>query len=68
MNRPINQIEVYKRADGKFDFRVVAGENGNTLCSSDQGYESRSEAVDMARRVAFGDYHLAITMEGETQS
>lgn len=66
MNRPINRITVYKRADGKFDFRITAGENGDTLCSSDQGYESRSEAVDMGRRVAFGDYDPTITFTGET--
>jgi uncharacterized protein YegP (UPF0339 family) len=30
---------VYERKDGKYDFKVVAGENGNTLCNSDQGYE-----------------------------
>ena len=37
------KLQVYKRVDGLFDYRLL-GDNGETLCSSDQGYTSRTDA------------------------
>jgi uncharacterized protein YegP (UPF0339 family) len=31
-------VEIYRRTDDRFDWRLVAS-NGETLCGSDQGYE-----------------------------
>ena len=40
----------YRRADGKWDYRVVA-RNGRTLSNSDQGYENLGDAQTMANRI-----------------
>jgi len=40
----------YRRADGKWDYRVVA-RNGKTVLNSDQGYENRGDAEDIANKV-----------------
>lgn len=56
-----NQIEIFKRTDGKFDFRFIAAENGNVICSSNQGYDDRAEAMRMAARVINAGPSVAIT-------
>jgi uncharacterized protein YegP (UPF0339 family) len=48
---PVNDLEIYERTDGKFDFRITAAENGNILASSDQGYNDEEEAHKIGRRV-----------------
>ena len=56
---------LYQRADGKWDIRVVA-DNGRTLLNSDQGYENKQDALDMAamtlREEVFG--HLEFDRTG----
>lgn len=64
-NSAINRAEIYTRTDGRFDFRIRAGENGQILCGSDQGYESRSEAVDTAKRVLFGQGDPVLTFDNQ---
>ena len=55
-------VEVYTRSDGKYDFRVIAGENGKTLANSDQGYNSKSAAWNTIFRVT-GRLPYHTTME-----
>jgi uncharacterized protein YegP (UPF0339 family) len=55
----INHLDVYTRADGKYDFRIIAAENGKILAQSTQGYENRSDAVDSGKRVLNSDGHTA---------
>lgn len=56
----INHLDIFTRADGKFDFRIIAGEDGDLLASSDQGYENRAEAIDIGKRVLNAEGHVAI--------
>lgn len=39
----------YRRVDGKWDVRVVAG-NGKTVLNSDQGYENLGDVQAMANK------------------
>ena len=50
----VNDVEVFQRADGRWDFRIISAENGNTLASSSQGYESREEARKISYRITTG--------------
>lgn len=54
--------EVYQRSDGRWDFRIVAAENGNTLCSSDQGYERQQDAIAAVIRVTAGPAIISPTV------
>lgn len=56
---PLNHLNVYERADGRFDFRIIAAENGKVLCASHQGYNDRAEAVDIGKRVLNADGHVS---------
>lgn len=47
----LNEIQVVAWPNGKFDFRIIATENGNILCASHQGYENEDECIATARRV-----------------
>lgn len=49
---PINTIDIVEWPNGKFDFRIIASENGNILCSSHQGYEDQDVCEAMAYRVS----------------
>lgn len=51
------RVEVFRRIDGLYDFRIVAAENGNTLCSSNQGYVHESDARKTAKRVVTAELH-----------
>lgn len=55
----LNHLDVYTRADGRFDFRIIAAENGKILCQSSQGYENRAEAIDIGKRVLNADGHIS---------
>lgn len=55
----INHLDILTRADGKFDFRIIAAENGKILASSSQGYEDRAEAIDTGKRVLNAGGHIA---------
>jgi hypothetical protein len=57
----VNRAHIRQRTDGRYDFDIVDAANGNILCSSSQGYESRSYAADMARRVLFGEGDPVLT-------
>lgn len=48
---PINHLDILTRADGKYDFRIIAEENGQILAASHQGYENRHECIETGRRV-----------------
>lgn len=45
------KVEVFKREDGLWDWRLVAG-NGEVVCGSVQGYTERNDAIEGWRRVA----------------
>lgn len=47
----MTRVEVYRRSDGAFDWRLVAG-NGEILCGSDQGYTERNDAREGWQRVS----------------
>jgi uncharacterized protein YegP (UPF0339 family) len=47
----LNHLNVYQRGDGRYDFRILAAENNKILCHSSQGYQNRSEAIEIGRRV-----------------
>lgn len=42
------KIEIFKRSDAKFDFRIVSS-NGNILCTSSQGYENYGDCKRTAQ-------------------
>lgn len=42
-----DQVHIYRREDGLFDWRLKDAE-GRELCSSMQGYENSQDALDMA--------------------
>lgn len=45
-------IEVYKRDDNLFDWRMVAA-NGDTMCGTDQGFTKRVHAHKSVAAVMF---------------
>lgn len=49
-------VRVSARKDGRWDI-YVADDNGHQLLNSSQGYENRSDAVRVVRRL-FGTVHL----------
>jgi uncharacterized protein YegP (UPF0339 family) len=52
------RLVVYRRADGLFDWRLVAT-NGEVVASSLQGFSERGDAVEAANR-EFPDYPVSI--------
>ena len=49
--------EVYKRADGKWAFRVKAS-NGETVATDGgQGYSAKADAKSTLRKLMAGDYN-----------
>lgn len=51
--------EVFKRADGKWDFRLRAGNGEIIATSGGQGYDERNDAVEGWIRVFDAcDYHV----------
>lgn len=48
-------LSIYKRQDGKHDWRLRA-DNGEILCQSSQGYESAVVAERMAIRIITGEF------------
>lgn len=54
------RFEPVQRADGRWDWRLVHA-NGNVLCGSDQGYETRSMAFEIGRRCLSGGYMVTAT-------
>jgi uncharacterized protein YegP (UPF0339 family) len=42
------RLEYYRRADGKWDWRVVASNNRIVGTSGGQGYENKGDAVHIA--------------------
>ncbi len=49
------KLNIKTRRDGLYDWELVAA-NGREVCGSNQGYESRARAVEMADRVIGGGY------------
>lgn len=54
-------IEVYQRADGKFDVRIKS-RNGNILYASSQGYENREDAKAVLNNFLDAVKHDAVTI------
>lgn len=44
-------VQTFRRADGRFDFRIISSDTGDTLCSSSQGYENEGDAERTGSRV-----------------
>lgn len=61
----VTKVETFERVDGLFDFRIVAVENGNTLCSSNQGYAHEAEAQRIGQRVTFASARGTVTFGKE---
>lgn len=56
--RPTLTIEVYRREDGRWDWRAQA-DNGEIVATShNQGYENRGDAVELTRNLFGGHYHV----------
>ncbi len=53
--------EVYKRADGKYAFRVRAGNNEIVATDGGQGYSNKSDAKSTLEKLMRGDYDGTIT-------
>jgi uncharacterized protein YegP (UPF0339 family) len=66
---PINHLDILTRADGRYDFRIIAAENGQILAASHQGYENRHECIETGRRVLNPGGFIAtdpvLTFDGE---
>lgn len=44
-------VETFPRADGRYDWHLVAG-NGEIVCGSVQGFNTRTDAAEAAERAA----------------
>lgn len=53
--------EIYRRTDGKFAFRVKAGNGEIVATDGGQGYVNRSDARSTLEKLMRGDYDGAIT-------
>lgn len=62
---PDEVIVVYQRADGLWDWRLVAGNGEIIATSGGQGYTERNDAVEGVGRVGlvFGNPKVAIEFE-----
>jgi uncharacterized protein YegP (UPF0339 family) len=56
--------EVFKRADGKFGFRVKASNGQVVATDGGQGYSSKSDARDTLQKLLDGGYAGDITDAG----
>ncbi len=53
--------EVYKRTDGKWAFRVKAGNHEVVATDGGQGYSNKSDAKSTLEKLMRGDYDGTIT-------
>ncbi|CAB4955191.1 unannotated protein [freshwater metagenome] len=53
--------EVYKRADGKFAFRVKASNGEVVATDGGQGYSNKADARSTLEKLMRGDYNGKIT-------
>lgn len=53
--------EVYKRSDGKYAWRLKAGNGEIVATDGGQGYEASSSAKETLQKVMRGDYDGPIT-------
>jgi uncharacterized protein YegP (UPF0339 family) len=53
--------ETYKRADGKFAFRVKASNGEAVATDGGQGYNARADAKSTLEKLMRGDYNGPIT-------
>lgn len=61
----MHHVEVYRRADGKWAWRLKA-ENGQTIATDGgQGYENKTEAEEMAEFIVQGGYAYTFSILGE---
>lgn len=65
MSDSINRIEIMEWPNGKYDFRIIAAENGNILCASHQGYEDSDFCQAMAKRATTSPVDSRITFTKE---
>lgn len=49
-------VDVYERSDGRWGWRLVAGNGRIVATDGGQGYENRNTAVAMGRKVVGGHY------------
>jgi uncharacterized protein YegP (UPF0339 family) len=56
--KPTLKVEIYKRWDGKYDWRAKAGNNEIVATSHLQGYENRQDAKDLTDQLFGGHYHV----------
>ncbi len=53
--------EVYKRSDGKFAFRVKAGNGEAVATDGGQGYSNKADAKSTLEKLMRGDYNGPIS-------
>lgn len=53
--------EVYKRADGKYGFRVKAANGEQVASDGGQGYNNKTDAKATLEKLLRGDYNGPIT-------
>lgn len=51
-------LEVYRREDGKWAWRLIATNGSVIATDGGQGYEHRGEAVEMAKSIVIGPYRF----------
>lgn len=56
--RPVLTVEVYRRDDGRWDWRAQTDNNEIVATSHNQGYENRGDAVELTRKLFGGHYHV----------
>ena len=56
--------EIFKRADGKFGFRVTASNGQVVATDGGQGYSGKSDAKSTLQKLLDGDYKGEITDAG----
>jgi uncharacterized protein YegP (UPF0339 family) len=54
------KVVIYKRADGLWDWRLVAANGEIVGTSGGQGYTERGDAVEAVSRVFGADYHIEL--------
>jgi uncharacterized protein YegP (UPF0339 family) len=53
------RAEVFKRNDGRYGWRLIASNEQTIATDGGQGYENKSDATAMARRVKSGEWNAA---------
>ena len=56
----MGKLEIYRRADDKWTWRLVAGNGEIIAVDGSQGYENENDARTMAKMVVRGDFAASV--------